>query len=150
MASLLLGLRFLHFLSMALWIAGALRVTTLLRSLTNDPSPDQAARIGNPGPFGHIGAAGILITGLGMIIVNANMGVKVPWPIHASFVVALVLWGVQIFAERGLAAVTTAIASGHAGDDVTGRLRTYRLTTVVFHVGWTALLAVMVFRNLLV
>jgi len=145
--TMLLGLRFLHFLSMALWIAGALRTTALLRQLSANPTPEQATRTGSAGPIGHIGAVGILASGLAMIIVLANMGVKVPPPIHASFVVALLLWGVQFYAERGLTSAAAAIAGGDT--EAAGRLRTYRIATVVFHIGWTLLLALMVFRNVI-
>ncbi|MEM6925362.1 MAG: hypothetical protein AAF602_00420 [Myxococcota bacterium] len=143
----LLALRFVHYFSMALWIASALQVTAQLRALSNAPTPEQAkATAGSIGPFGHIAAVGSLGSGIGMIVVLGGMG-AVPWPIHASLLLGLILWGLLAFAERGLGAVHTAIREGTGGSDEIGnQLRHYRIVTVGFHTTWTLVLVLMTFR----
>ncbi|MEN0066262.1 MAG: hypothetical protein AAGA48_29255 [Myxococcota bacterium] len=152
MDSLYLGLKFLHYLSMALWIAAALQLTGKLRALSNDPGPDNPAFKSGPGGagiFGHLGAAGILATGVGLIVWSGGMG-AVPWPIHLALTLALGLWGLLAFADRGLASVHGAIASGDANPDaLKGRLGSLRMMTVGFHMGWTAILVLMVWRNVI-
>lgn len=149
---LLLGLRFVHFLSMALWIAGALSVTAQLRALSNDPSRDNPAwqaSTGRVAPIGLIGAIGSLLTGVGMIVTLGGMG-AVPWPIHASLLLALVMWALLTVAERGLRGAHTAIGAGNADAAMLeGLLRRSRLVTVAFHVSWTLVLVLMVFRNVI-
>lgn len=148
----LLALRLVHFLSMALWIAGALQVTAQLRALSSDPSPDNPAHkasSGSIGPIGHLGAVGSLGSGIGMIVLLGGMG-AVPWPIHASLTLALVMWGLLAFAERGLRSVHTAIGEGSTDREaLAGSLRNYRLFTVGFHISWTLVLVLMVYRNVI-
>ncbi|MEO0601944.1 MAG: hypothetical protein AAF211_10950 [Myxococcota bacterium] len=143
----LVVLRFVHYISMALWIAAALQVTAQLRALSNAPTPEQAkATPGSIGPTGHIAAVGSLGSGIGMIVLLGGMG-AVPWPIHASLLLGLVLWGLLAFAERGLGAVHTAISGGDgSSDEISGQLRRYRLVTVGFHTTWTLVLVLMTFR----
>ncbi len=145
-------LRFAHFLSMAIWIAAALQVTAQLRALSSDPSPDSPAfkaSSGSTGPLGHLGAVGSLATGVGMIVSLGGMG-AVPWPIHASLLFGLVMWGLLAFAERGLSSVHSAIGAGRSDrDTLAGSLRRYRLVTVGFHVLWTLTLGFMVFRHVI-
>lgn len=146
MAPLLLTLRFVHLLSMALWFAHALQVTSRLRALSSDPSRDNATRQRSAGPLNHVAFVGLLASGLGLIFQDGGMG-AVPWPIHAALLIAPALWALLFYAERGLASVADAIAKGSGDTEgLTARLRSLRLTTVVFHVGWTLMLALMVFR----
>jgi len=148
----LLGLRFLHFLSMAIWIAAALQLTSRLRALSADPSRDGAAfqaSSGATGPLGHVAAVGSLATGVAMILQLGGMG-AVPWPIHLSLLLGLGMWVLLGLAERGYRSVHGAIAGGEADREALGgRLRTSRLLTIGFHVSWTLVLGLMVFRNVI-
>jgi len=148
--TMLLGLRFLHYLSMAIWLSAALQVTFQLRALSKDPSGDNPAvkaSTGSAGPLGHIGAVGSLATGLGMIFSLGGMA-GVPWPVHVSLTLALGMWLLLGLAERGLSSVHAAITAGQSDrETLSGRLRNYRLMTIAFHVLWTLVLLLMVLRN---
>ena len=148
---LYLGLRLVHIAAMAAWFAPIVFVAGDARR-TIEAGGDLAGlrvRMGRGGAMAAGSGIVTVLTGVALIFAMGGFG-AVPVPIHIGLTLGVVMW---LFGAIGIGGTVrkldAAIAAGSSKDQLLPFARRLSMLTGIFHLLWLTILALMVFRNVL-